>query len=53
MRRHRSKMYVLTALVAVWILSLFEHSISPYFYQVVIYIGINIILASGIEIEAS
>lgn len=50
MRRHRSKMYVLTALVAVWILSLFEHSISPYFYQVVIYIGINIILASSLNI---
>ena len=37
-------------LVAVGIAGLFEDSISPYYYQIIIYIGINIILASSLNI---
>jgi branched-chain amino acid transport system permease protein len=50
MKRHRSKIYLLMALVAVGIAGLFEKSISPYYYQIIIYIGINIILASSLNI---
>jgi len=50
MKRHRSKMYLLMALIAVGIAGLFEKSISPYYYQIIIYIGINIILASSLNI---
>jgi branched-chain amino acid transport system permease protein len=37
-------------LVAVGIAGLFEDSISPYYYQIIIYIGINTILASSLNI---
>jgi len=50
MKRHRAKMYLLAALVAVGVIGLFEHAISPYYYQIIIYIGINIILASSLNI---
>ena len=50
MNRHRSKIYLLTALIAIGIAGLFEGSISPYYYQIIIYIGINIILASSLNI---
>ena len=50
MKRHRSKIYLLLVLIAVGIASLFEKSISPYYYQIIIYIGINIILASSLNI---
>lgn len=50
MKRHRAKLYLLAALVAVGVIGLFEHAISPYYYQIVIYIGINIILASSLNI---
>ena len=50
MKRHRSKMYLLIALIGIGIAGLFEKSISPYYYQIIIYIGINIILASSLNI---
>ena len=50
MKRHLSKLSLLGALIAAGILSLFESSISPYYYQIIIYIGINIILASSLNI---
>jgi branched-chain amino acid transport system permease protein len=37
-------------LIAVGIAGLFEDSISPYYYQIIIYIGINTILASSLNI---
>lgn len=37
-------------LIAVGIAGLFENSISPYYYQIIIYIGINTILASSLNI---
>lgn len=50
MKRHRSKIYLLLVLIAVGIAGLFEKRISPYYYQIIIYIGINIILASSLNI---
>jgi branched-chain amino acid transport system permease protein len=50
MKRHRSKIYLLIVLIAIGIAGLFERSISPYYYQIIIYIGINIILASSLNI---
>lgn len=50
MKRHRSKIYLLLVLCAVGIAGLFEDSISPYYHQIIIYIGINIILASSLNI---
>ena len=50
MKRHRSKIYLLIALIAIGVAGLFERSISPYYYQIIIYIGINIILASSLNI---
>jgi branched-chain amino acid transport system permease protein len=50
MKRHSSKLYLLGSLIAAFVLSRFESSISPYYYQIIIYIGINIILASSLNI---
>ena len=50
MKRHLPKFYLLAAVALCWVFALFEHSISPYYYQIIIYIGINIILASSLNI---
>ncbi len=50
MKRHRSKIYLLLALAAAAIMARFETSISPYYFQIIIYIGINIILASSLNL---
>ncbi|MBI5266984.1 MAG: branched-chain amino acid ABC transporter permease [candidate division Zixibacteria bacterium] len=47
---HRSQLWLVVALAACFVLSLFEHSISPYYYTVIIYIGVNIILASSLNL---
>lgn len=50
LKQHRSKIYLLLALVAAAIISKFESSISPYYFQIIIYIGINVILASSLNL---
>jgi len=50
MKRHRSKLYLLAALAVIGIISRFQSAISPYYYQVIIYIGINIALASSLNL---
>lgn len=50
MKRHLPKLYLLLALIGAGIVALFESAISPYYYQIIIYIGINIILASSLNI---
>ncbi|HWR82249.1 MAG TPA: branched-chain amino acid ABC transporter permease [Candidatus Deferrimicrobium sp.] len=50
MKRHQSKLYLLAGLAAAAIISAFESSMSPYYYQVAIYIGINIVLALSLNI---
>jgi branched-chain amino acid transport system permease protein len=47
---HRSQLYLAAALVVGVLLSLFEHEISPYYYTVIIYIGVNVILASSLNL---
>jgi len=50
MKRHRSKLYLIAVLAAVGIIARFETSISPYYYQIIIYIGINAVLASSLNL---
>ncbi|MDD4050351.1 MAG: branched-chain amino acid ABC transporter permease [candidate division Zixibacteria bacterium] len=50
MKRHRSKIYLLLALVAAAIVAKYQTAISPYYFQIIIYIGINIILASSLNL---
>jgi branched-chain amino acid transport system permease protein len=50
MTKYRSKIYLLAALILVGIFTLLKENISPYYYQILIYIGINIILASSLNV---
>ena len=50
MKRHRSKLYLLLALVAAAIISRYQTAIGPYYFQIIIYIGINVILASSLNL---
>ncbi len=50
MNRHRSKLVLLASLVAAGGLSFLQPYISPYYFQIIIYIGINIILASSLNL---
>jgi branched-chain amino acid transport system permease protein len=50
MRRHLSKVYLLLFLIAGAGVTFLEPAISPYYYQIAIYIGINIILASSLNL---
>ena len=50
MTRHRSKLYLIAALAAAGIMAQFETSIGPYYYQIIIYIGINVVLASSLNL---
>jgi len=48
---HRSRLVLLFAAVALaFIISLFESSFNAYYYQIIIYIGVNIILASSLNL---
>jgi len=50
MKRHRSKLYLLLALVIAAVAAKYETAISPYYFQIIIYIGINVILASSLNL---
>ncbi|SYZ72531.1 Inner-membrane translocator [Candidatus Zixiibacteriota bacterium] len=50
MKRHRSKLILLISLIAAGGLSFLQPYISPYYFQIIIYIGINIILASSLNL---
>jgi branched-chain amino acid transport system permease protein len=48
---HHSRVVVLFAAIALaFIVSLFESSFNAYYYQIIIYIGVNIILASSLNL---
>jgi branched-chain amino acid transport system permease protein len=47
---HRSQLYLAATLVICGVLSAFENQISPYYYTVIIYIGVNVILASSLNL---
>ena len=47
---HRPKLYLLAALALCGGISYFQSYLNPYYYQIIIYIGINIILASSLNI---
>jgi branched-chain amino acid transport system permease protein len=49
-KRHLSKLLLLAALIVCAIVTLLEGNISPYYFQIIIYIGINIILASSLNL---
>jgi branched-chain amino acid transport system permease protein len=50
MRFHRSKLYLLASVAAAIGISFLQPYMSPYYYQIIIYIGINIILASSLNL---
>ncbi|MDD4856761.1 MAG: branched-chain amino acid ABC transporter permease [Candidatus Krumholzibacteria bacterium] len=50
MKRHLSKLYLLLALVAAAIIARYQSSIGPYYFQIIMYIGINVILASSLNL---
>ncbi len=50
MKLHRSGILLLAAIVASVVISRFEHMLNPYYYQVLIYIGINVVLASSLNL---
>ncbi len=50
MQIHRTKIALLIALLASLLISFFEKSLNPYYFTVIIYIGINIILASSLNL---
>ena len=50
MRRHKARLYLLVCLIGGAGITMLEPSISPYYYQIAIYIGINIILASSLNL---
>ena len=50
MKRHLSKLYLLATLIAAAGISFLQPHFSPYYYQIIIYIGINIILASSLNL---
>jgi branched-chain amino acid transport system permease protein len=49
-RLDRSIIYLLAAVVFSALATLFESKINPYYFQIIIYIGINIILASSLNL---
>lgn len=50
MKAHRTKILLLVTLLASLAISFFEKSLNPYYFTVIIYIGINIILASSLNL---
>lgn len=49
-RDHKSKIVLVLSLPVFYLLGRLQGSISPYYYQIIIYIGINIILASSLNL---
>jgi branched-chain amino acid transport system permease protein len=50
MKRHRSKLYLLGFCIVAGLVALMEPYFNAYYYQILIYIGINIILASSLNL---
>jgi branched-chain amino acid transport system permease protein len=50
MRFHRSKLYLLAGIAAAVGINFLQPYISPYYYQIIIYIGINVVLASSLNL---
>jgi branched-chain amino acid transport system permease protein len=50
MKMHRSILILIGAVALSALATLIEKSINPYFFQIIIYIGINIILASSLNL---
>jgi branched-chain amino acid transport system permease protein len=50
MKRHRSKIFLGVAVGMAGLIALFEGQINPYYFQIIMYIGINIILASSLNL---
>lgn len=50
MKAYRSAIIFAGALLLSFVITLFENRLNPYYFQVVIYIGINIILASSLNL---
>jgi branched-chain amino acid transport system permease protein len=46
----KSKIYFLSTVLAIFLVNLVKDSIDPYYYTILIYIGINIILASSLNL---
>lgn len=46
----KSKLYFLSTVLAIFLVNLVKDSIDPYYYTILIYIGINIILASSLNL---
>lgn len=50
MKMHRSILILIAAVILSALATLVEKSINPYYFQIIIYIGINIILASSLNL---
>ncbi len=50
MRIHRPIIIFASAIVLSFVVTLFEHLVNPYYFQILIYIGINVILASSLNL---
>ncbi|HCA43315.1 MAG TPA: branched-chain amino acid ABC transporter permease [Bacteroidetes bacterium] len=46
----KNKLILIGSIILIYIINLFSPSIDPYFYQILIFIGINIILASSLNL---
>lgn len=50
MKIHKSIIFFSSAIVFSFLATLFENRLNPYYYQILIYVGINIILASSLNL---
>ena len=46
----KNKILFISSLVLIFVINIFTNSLDPYFYTILIYIGINIILASSLNL---
>jgi branched-chain amino acid transport system permease protein len=47
---HKSVIFLASAIVLSFLATLVEHRLNPYYFQIIIYIGINIVLASSLNL---
>ncbi|MBI1805726.1 MAG: branched-chain amino acid ABC transporter permease [Ignavibacteria bacterium] len=50
MKTYSSKLYLFVAILTSLLVSFFQDEINPYYFQIIIYIGINIILATSLNL---
>ncbi len=50
MRIHKSVIFLASAIGLSFLATLVEHRLNPYYFQIIIYIGINIVLASSLNL---